>query len=244
MPHMSPLRSQQIFIQPSTLPRSHTWSKCGPTVWNLHTKCCATQISPHCWKLSKKGSSTGAQSQQEVDVKISQPKSGNSKGTRYGICSTRPKPRAHLLPILAIAIVLPLQHIVGPGQLDIGPHPMHHIINDDMEESIANVFLLRCFCRQKSRCCVKLPHGEFSHFMSYNRYVCFLVLYHYKADGIMATPVAGLNNISILMRTKRHLKTWNLKGSNQNWTSWTIKQLNTSKKSHQNKLQTATSWAT
>ncbi len=33
--------------------------------------------------------------------------------------------------------------------------------------------------------------------MSYNRNVYFLVVYHYKAKAILATPIAGLDNLTI-----------------------------------------------
>jgi hypothetical protein len=34
--------------------------------------------------------------------------------------------------------------------------------------------------------------------MSYNGNICFLVVYHYEANAIMALPIAGLDNITIL----------------------------------------------
>jgi hypothetical protein len=34
-------------------------------------------------------------------------------------------------------------------------------------------------------------------FMLYNGSICFFILYHYKSNSILATPISGLEDISI-----------------------------------------------
>ena len=49
-------------------------------------------------------------------------------------------------------------------------------------------------------------------FMSYDGSVCFLVLYHYKSYAILATPIAGLDNMSIFQAYKTYFKDLSAKG--------------------------------
>jgi hypothetical protein len=75
----------------------------------------------------------------------------------------------------------------------IGPAP--NIINDD-NESYANLLCFGVFPDRISGVMYNDLTGNFP-FMSYNGNVCFLVVYHYKANAILATPIAGLDNLTI-----------------------------------------------
>ncbi len=42
--------------------------------------------------------------------------------------------------------------------------------------------------------------------MSFNGSICFLVLYHYEANAILATPITTLDNLSIFNAYKENFK--------------------------------------
>jgi hypothetical protein len=75
-------------------------------------------------------------------------------------------------------------HGVGPNM----------IIDDD--ESIANVFCYGAFADKRSGVVYNNLTGS-SPFMSYDGSVRFLVMYHYEANSILATPISGLDDKSI-----------------------------------------------
>ncbi len=47
---------------------------------------------------------------------------------------------------------------------------------------------------------------ELSPFMSYNGSVCFFILYHYESNSILATPITGLDNVSIFNAYKQQIE--------------------------------------
>ncbi len=49
-------------------------------------------------------------------------------------------------------------------------------------------------------------------FVSFNGSVCFLVMYHYEANAILATPVAGLDDLSIFNAYKLNFEQLAQKG--------------------------------
>ncbi len=49
-------------------------------------------------------------------------------------------------------------------------------------------------------------------FMSFDGSMCFFVLYHYESNAILATPIAGLDNISIFHAYKKYFEELTAKG--------------------------------
>ena len=48
--------------------------------------------------------------------------------------------------------------------------------------------------------------------MSFDGSVCFFVLYHYESNAILATPIAGLDDVSIFNAYKKYFKDLTAKG--------------------------------
>jgi hypothetical protein len=48
--------------------------------------------------------------------------------------------------------------------------------------------------------------------MSFDGSICFFVLYHYESNAILATPIAGLDDVSIFNAYKKYFKDLNAKG--------------------------------
>ncbi len=70
------------------------------------------------------------------------------------------------------------------------------LINDDTDESIANIFCFGAFADRQSGLVYNNLMGNFP-FMSNDGSVCFLVVYHYKSNAILALPIAGLDDKTI-----------------------------------------------
>ena len=71
-----------------------------------------------------------------------------------------------------------------------------NVIQDNADESIANVFCYGAFADKRSGVVYNDLTGNFP-FVSFDGSVCFLVMYHYEANAILATPIAGLDDKSI-----------------------------------------------
>jgi hypothetical protein len=157
---------------------------------------------------------------------------GHMKRPRHGIRSTRRNaidiPIApSILPVVPLPIVpahnanVPLERNlnVQPNQWIELPqdiailHPTHSgptVIADD-EDSIANVFCYGAFADRQSGVVYNDLTGSFP-FVSFDGSVCFLVMYHYEANAIMATPIAGLDDKSIFNAYKRNFDELAAKG--------------------------------
>jgi hypothetical protein len=141
---------------------------------------------------------------------------GHMKHPCHGIKSTCPKQsRTVVLETLTIqhtppqpiaridAPVLPLAHEIPfyPGQANntlTGPN----LIGSDNDESITNIFCFGAFVDKNSGIVYHNLTGLFQ-FMSYNGSICFFILYHYKSNSILATPISGLNDICIFNAYKK-----------------------------------------
>jgi hypothetical protein len=66
------------------------------------------------------------------------------------------------------------------------------LINDNCNKTIANVFCFGTFADRHSGVVYNL--GNFP-FMWFDGSLCFLIMYHHKANGIMATLIAGLDDM-------------------------------------------------
>ncbi len=73
----------------------------------------------------------------------------------------------------------------------------HHIIDNDNDQSIANVFCFGAFADKISSVVYNDCTGEFP-YRSLDGNVCFFVMYHYETNAILATPIPGLDSTSIL----------------------------------------------
>jgi hypothetical protein len=89
------------------------------------------------------------------------------------------------------------------------PNNLHVIADDD--ESIANVFCFGAFADKRDGVVYNNLTGLFP-FMLLNGRVCFFVMYHYKTNTILATPVAGLDDKSILNAYKMQFDNLTSKG--------------------------------
>jgi hypothetical protein len=145
---------------------------------------------------------------------------GHMKRPKKGIHSTTPKPKQAEetadRSLSAVALpqpnppLLPLFDKVPayPGpvyQATTGPN----IIMDD--ESIANNFCFGAFTDKITGVMYNDLMGNFP-FMSLDGSVCFFVLYHYKTNTILATPIANLDGKSIFETYKADFKMLEAKG--------------------------------
>jgi hypothetical protein len=71
------------------------------------------------------------------------------------------------------------------------------------DESIANVFCYGAFADKRSGVVYNDLTGSFP-FVSYDGSICFLVMYHYEVNVILATPIAGLDDKSIFNAYKKN----------------------------------------
>ncbi len=112
-----------------------------------------------------------------------------------------PQPNPPLLPLFDGVPAYP-----GPAyQATTGPN----IIMDD--ESIANIVCFSAFADKITGAVYNELTGNFP-FISLDKSACFFVLYHYKTNTILATPIANLDNKSIFEAYKAHFKMSEAKG--------------------------------
>ena len=86
-----------------------------------------------------------------------------------------------------------------------------HVVDDDDNESIANIFCFGAFADKNSGIVYHDLTGTFP-FMSFHGSVCFFVIYHYESNAILPTPTAGLDNVSIFNAYKKYFKELTAKG--------------------------------
>jgi hypothetical protein len=123
---------------------------------------------------------------------------GHMKRPRHGKQSTRTKnPMAPIVvPIPVIPpMLLPLDvNIVHGDYIPMIPGPA--LINDNTDEFIAIFFCFGTFANQQSGVVYNNFMGNFP-FMSYDGSICFLVVYHYESNAILALPILGLDDKTI-----------------------------------------------
>jgi hypothetical protein len=142
---------------------------------------------------------------------------GHMKCSRHGIRSTQPKvptndnvtllPVTHIAP-LGLPIIQEVPVYLGPAyHAQMGPN----ITVDNNNESIADVFCFKVFADKNSSI---MYHNLMMLvlFMSYNGSVCFLVLYYYKSNAILRTPILGFDNMSIFQAYKTYFEDLSAKG--------------------------------
>ncbi len=90
---------------------------------------------------------------------------------------------------------------IYPG-LAYGAMTGPNLIGSDDNKSVANIFCYRAFADKNRGIVYHDLTGSFP-FMAYDGRVCFFILYHYKSNFILVTPIAGLNDISIFNAYKK-----------------------------------------
>jgi len=162
---------------------------------------------------------------EELVIKYLNPSPATAKGhmkrPKKGIWSTKTKPLQALSPSLqqpALATIpcLPIAQVNPPILPLFNEAPPYHgpaynttigpnIIADD--ESIANVFCFGAFANKITGVIYNDLTGNFP-FMSLNG----IVLYHYKTNSILATPIFNLDDKSIFEAYKANFKMLEAKG--------------------------------
>jgi hypothetical protein len=77
-----------------------------------------------------------------------------------------------------------------------------NLIGSDNNKSIANIFCFRAFADKKQWIIYHDLTGSFP-FMPSDESVSFFKLYRHKSNSILATPIAGLDNIRIFNTYKK-----------------------------------------
>jgi hypothetical protein len=103
------------------------------------------------------------------------------------------------LPLFTPDIILAYP---GPAH---GVQPGPNVIADDGNESIANIFCFGAFADKNSGIAYHNLTGSFP-FVSFDGSICFFVLYHYESNAILATPIAGLDDVSIYNAYKKYFE--------------------------------------
>jgi hypothetical protein len=80
-----------------------------------------------------------------------------------------------------------------------------NLIGMDYNESIANVFCFGAFADKNNWVVYNDLTGSFP-FILLDGSVCFFIMYHYKANAILAKPISALDNISIFNVYKMQFK--------------------------------------
>jgi hypothetical protein len=89
---------------------------------------------------------------------------------------------------------------------------MPHLIGDeDNDKMIASVFCFGAYADKHSGVVYNNLTGAFP-FMLLDGCVCFFVLYHYKSNAILVTPISGIDNVSIFEAYKKQFNVLTAKG--------------------------------
>jgi hypothetical protein len=148
---------------------------------------------------------------------------GHMKQPRHGIHSTTSKATTSQSSIHVPAITVPLQptasvqdgseQVSGQVSEQVSEYNSQwpNLIRDDGDESITNVFVFGAFADKNSSIVYHDLTGSFP-FMLLDGGVCFFVMYHYKLNCILASPVAGLDDKSIFAAYEKWFKELESKG--------------------------------
>jgi hypothetical protein len=141
------------------------------------------------------------------------------KRPRHGLRSTRTKQKngTIILPAPVPQIAPPVLPLFVPDVIPAYPSPAHgmqpgpNVIADDGNESIAKIFCFGAFANKNSSIVYHDLTGLFP-FMSFDDSVCFFILYHYESNAILATHIAGLEDVSIFNAYKKYFEYSTAKG--------------------------------
>jgi hypothetical protein len=140
---------------------------------------------------------------------------GHMKKPHHGIKSTQTKPPQPLAvsPIVTTlpAPILPSAPYAFPPAA-VQPHPilhqenahaLPHMILDEGNASIANAFCFSAFANAHTGVVYSNLTSNFPPFMLFDGSVCFHVMYHYKSNAILPTPISGLDDVCIFNAYKK-----------------------------------------
>jgi hypothetical protein len=119
-------------------------------------------------------------------------------------------PEKQVIPAVADALLLHIPEFLANN----APHALHQpnlIVDNEIDESIANVFAFVTFANKNSGIVYHDLTGSFP-FMFLDGSVCFFALYHYESNSILAMPLKGLDDISIFNMYKMHFNILTSKG--------------------------------
>jgi hypothetical protein len=144
---------------------------------------------------------------------------GHMKCPRHGLQSTQPKQKngTIILPAPIPHIAPPVLPLFAPDVIPAYPGPAHgvqpgpNVIADDGNESIENIFCFGVFAKKNSGILYHDLTGSFP-FMSFDGSICFFVFYQYESNAILATPIAGLDDVSIYNAYKKYFEDLTAKG--------------------------------
>jgi hypothetical protein len=131
----------------------------------------------------------------------------------HSIRSTRQKNNTPSL-INPLPILLPLPLLVKANyHPDVFRHvlPGPAFICNDTDKSIANIFCSGVFANCQSGIVYNNLTSNFP-FMLYHGSICFLIVYHYKSNAILALPIAGLDDKMVFDTYKIAIDELALKG--------------------------------
>jgi hypothetical protein len=137
---------------------------------------------------------------------------GHMKRPRHGMRSTTPKRKdspidqpQNIVPELLIPALLPMQ----PVKHD--PNMPNLIRDEDDDETIANVFCFGAFADKHIGVVYNALTSVFP-FMSLDGCRWFFLLYNYKLNAILVTPISGMDNVSIFDAYKKQFNVLTAKG--------------------------------
>jgi len=179
-----------------------------------HQALCNPKIS-RLLKATRKGFLKGCPYiSEEMILKYLNPSPATAKGCmkrpRYGIKSTTPKLKSTSHISQQIEVTSETSSVYNvPLEMNNVPRP--NIITDNSNESIANVFFFGALADKNSGIMYQDMTGNFP-FMSLNGCICYLIMYHYKSNAILATPINGMDDVTIFEAYKQNFEMLEAKG--------------------------------
>ncbi len=103
-----------------------------------------------------------------------------------------------------------------PQEIQQIPHnPINNryqnVISDDCDASIAKVFCFGAFADKRTGVMYNDMTGNFP-FVSLDGSVCYLIIYHYESNSILATPITGLTDNILFEAYKQQFEELKKKG--------------------------------
>jgi hypothetical protein len=98
-------------------------------------------------------------------------------------------------------------------QIHIGPigHGLNYTVEDE-DSSIRNIFCFGAFADKQTGILYNNLTGSFP-YMSLEGNVCFLIVYHYESNAILALLIYGLDDNTILPHIKPDSNFWKAKAT-------------------------------
>jgi hypothetical protein len=140
-----------------------------------------------------------------------------------GIHSTRQVPpvpspsvvQSHIVPEVIHSIAHAHVHVMGNDDEDsedsIPMHVPHTNVIESDDDSDGNVFVFAAFADKQNGTVYSNLTGAFP-FMSLEGNVCFLVVYYYETNAIMAVPIANFTDDAILKAFRQQFELLKSKG--------------------------------